>query len=332
MPERWEKWREDLHKENPDINPEYVNREGVWHHDFYRDRPTAIDGGELSYPSQDYRPSPTGTIGGFNKADLLRRGWTRTAIRRILGEPDSLIVRQGLTGPLRIDRPECVYGRERVFQAEEKCKIRFRRATEKLPPDESEFTGTPEAIAVIERADTLGSSTPPLRKLGARQRAIVALLNKIGGGPMNLTDITAEIWKVPCQLEVKRSVPRSFYESTRRAACALAARGILDSGDTEYRREFWICGCPGMPQNTAWRSMNRRTQLAGYVVKSEILCLLSDSGPKRYCDVVRILSRHRGADMSVPVCRAVKRLHRQGRIQRIVRSTPAGKTYELLSL
>ena len=139
MSKGWQEWRDDLHKDNPAINPEYVNKKGVWHHDFYRDRPTAINGGGLFYPSQDDRPVPTGTIGGFNKADLLRSGWTRTSIKRILGEPDFRVLRQGLFGPLRKDRPECVYTRERVLAAEKDGKIRFRQAPKRRDPSETDY-------------------------------------------------------------------------------------------------------------------------------------------------------------------------------------------------
>jgi hypothetical protein len=70
----------------------------------------------------------TGAWGGYNKADLLRRGWTRTAIARILGEPDRRLPRQ----EFRRDRPECIYERARVEAAEEAGLIRYRKAGKHL--------------------------------------------------------------------------------------------------------------------------------------------------------------------------------------------------------
>jgi hypothetical protein len=70
--------------------------------------------------------------GSVNKAFLLKRGWTRTAIKRILGEPDRRITMRAH----RKDRPECRYDVRRVLAAEEAGKIRFRRAPEE--PDEAD--------------------------------------------------------------------------------------------------------------------------------------------------------------------------------------------------
>jgi len=52
--------------------------------------------------------------GFVNKAQLIERGWTRTAIKRLLGEPDH----RTLTGNCNKDRPECCYDTERVLQVE----------------------------------------------------------------------------------------------------------------------------------------------------------------------------------------------------------------------
>ena len=103
-----------------------------WHHDFYRDRPGEDENGNIRYPSRDFKLSTAGACAGFNKADLRRRGWTRTAIKRILGEPDSqTLVRRNF----RKDRPECVYSKERVIEAEERGVIRYR-ASDRLHVDE----------------------------------------------------------------------------------------------------------------------------------------------------------------------------------------------------
>jgi hypothetical protein len=61
--------------------------------------------------------------GSVNKKFLLNRGWTRTAITRILGEPDRRLPMR----KFRHDRPECRYDVARVLAAEVAGKIRFRR-------------------------------------------------------------------------------------------------------------------------------------------------------------------------------------------------------------
>lgn len=327
MSERWEKWREDLRKDNPEINPEYVNRKGVWHHDFYRDRPTALNGGGLSYPSQDDRPAPTGAIGGFNKADLLRRGWTRTSIKRILGQPDHRMLRQGLMGPLRNDRPECVYGRERVLSAERDGRIRFRKASERTPPDERDFEDLATEVEVAQ--DPAPIESP--KKIGTRQRALLAVLNERGGGPMNLTDIAACIWQSIARPDAQ-GIPRSFYESTRRAACDLAARGVLLSEDCSYRRRFWTVNAadrPPSPKNL-WNFTKGKRQTPGSVVERRVLNILGGGALRRYSDVLRGL-RMDGMD-SVQMSRAVAHLSSQGKIRRIVKTTKAGGKYEVLGL
>jgi hypothetical protein len=61
-----------------------------------------------------------------NRAWLLERGWTRTAIQRILGEPDLKEVHK--------DRIEYLYDIARVLQAEESGPIRYRKSrTDYLP-------------------------------------------------------------------------------------------------------------------------------------------------------------------------------------------------------
>jgi hypothetical protein len=55
----------------------------------------------------------------FNQAELIERGWTRTAIRRILGEPDRRIADQAFA--------ETKYLASRVYCAEQAGATRYRR-------------------------------------------------------------------------------------------------------------------------------------------------------------------------------------------------------------
>src|SRR5690242_7174637 len=83
------------------------------------------------------RPSLQG-YGSVNKALLLQRGWTRTAIKRILGEPDRRITLRRR----RKDRPECLYDVARVQAAEEAGVIRFRRVPDRNREDPGDVTRT----------------------------------------------------------------------------------------------------------------------------------------------------------------------------------------------
>lgn len=86
--------------------------------------------------------------GSVNKAFLLRRGWTRTAIKRLLGEPDRRLVMRRF----RKDRPECRYDMTRVLAAERAGKIRYRAAPQRRVPTWKEFQAAgglrPEAVEV----------------------------------------------------------------------------------------------------------------------------------------------------------------------------------------
>jgi hypothetical protein len=64
----------------------------------------------------------------------LRRGWTRTAIKRVLGEPDLRIPQE-----FRQDRPECLYSMARVSEAEGGGCIRFRKTPVRRDPVEADF-------------------------------------------------------------------------------------------------------------------------------------------------------------------------------------------------
>jgi hypothetical protein len=80
-------------------------------------------GANLDDEQYQLRSAPYQAEGGsVTKAALLRRGWTRTAIVRILGEPDRRIIRRDH----RRDRPECRYDIQRVLKAEEDKESRFR--------------------------------------------------------------------------------------------------------------------------------------------------------------------------------------------------------------
>jgi hypothetical protein len=71
-------------------------------------------------------------VASVNKAFLLKRGWTRTAIKRILGEPDRKILMRRRWR----NRPECRYDMARVTAAEEAGHIRFRQKSAPKVPDE----------------------------------------------------------------------------------------------------------------------------------------------------------------------------------------------------
>jgi len=132
MEDFWEEWREQLSETQPGVKPDYSNRLGVWHHDFFRERITR-DCGDMKRgwrrPSLGYE-GPTIFDGGYCKAGLLRRGWTRTAIKRILGEPD-----WHLYGGYGKGKEVCMYSTERVMAAEEKGVIRYRRFNPKEPEE-----------------------------------------------------------------------------------------------------------------------------------------------------------------------------------------------------
>jgi len=131
----WERWHQNLHQEHPEeVEVEYSNRSGEWGQDFLR-QPLRLENGVTLTSSSMY--SPLAGYGWYNKAALRRRGWTRTAIRRILGDPDRTLTRKRYP-----KRPECLYDEERVLKAEEEHahagKVRFRKRS--APRDESLFS------------------------------------------------------------------------------------------------------------------------------------------------------------------------------------------------
>ena len=133
MSDFWEEWRRRLAEDNPDVKPEYTNRLGIWHHDFRRERPTHLDNGELSYPSRDYIGAGI-FEGGISKAGLFSRGWTRTAINRILGTPD-----YRLRNAYGTHRAMAMYRLDRVKAAEDQGPIRYRNARRDKEPDADEI-------------------------------------------------------------------------------------------------------------------------------------------------------------------------------------------------
>ncbi len=73
---------------------------------------------------KDNDPSVFALAGSsVNKRFLLTRGWTRTSIKRILGEPDRRLALRRY----RKDRPECRYDLAQVLAAEAAGLIRFRK-------------------------------------------------------------------------------------------------------------------------------------------------------------------------------------------------------------
>jgi len=83
-----------------------------------------------------------------NKAWLLERGWTRTAIQKILGEPDAKEVHK--------DRTEYLYDVARVLQAEERGPTRYRRA-------ETNYLPGPSAPADLKQK-MLDAGSPSARR------------------------------------------------------------------------------------------------------------------------------------------------------------------------
>jgi hypothetical protein len=98
-----------------------------------------VDGVPLYGPDVEKAEALKREHATVNKAFLLERGWTRTAIKRFLGEPDRRLVRVDF----RKDRPECRYDMRRVIEAERTGRIRFRAAGDRCWPGR----GVPKAVA-----------------------------------------------------------------------------------------------------------------------------------------------------------------------------------------
>lgn len=86
--------------------------------------------------------------GSVNKAFLLKRGWTRTAIKRILGEPDSRIA----MAQFRKDRPECRYSMVRVLAAEKDGRLRYRQAPTRRDPSETDYWESADQVLCEPRS------------------------------------------------------------------------------------------------------------------------------------------------------------------------------------
>ncbi len=240
---------------------------------------------------------------GFTQARLLRRGWSRVAIKRNLGEPD---IR-------RAAPPANIYSVGRVLELEAAGKKRFRRAPQRPVPDEPAHREEPAGAKVRGAA---------VKKLGKRQRSILGVLEQ-SGHPMELGGIVAASWGEVHGPD-EGDVSRSFYESIRRAASELELRELINSEGDNYRRWFRF----GPPAGSIFRG--GRKQIPRSAVETKILQFLSE-GRKRYSDVARIVARHLNGS-PVAVCRAVKYLERCGKLQRILKTTPLGGSYELLEL
>ena len=102
------------------------------------------------------------TYGCVNKSFLLARGWTRTAIKRILGDPDRRLVMRGRPP----SRPECLYDVKRVREAERRGPSRFRRPPHRNDQEQQEETTVLKRCAYIycRREFTLRRSTGRPRK------------------------------------------------------------------------------------------------------------------------------------------------------------------------
>jgi hypothetical protein len=61
------------------------------------------------------------------KKELIARGWTLTAIDRVLGEPDRRLAVRAVKHAVRKDRPECRYDIARVLAAEAAGNTRIRK-------------------------------------------------------------------------------------------------------------------------------------------------------------------------------------------------------------
>jgi len=100
-----------------------------------------------------------------NKAFLIERGWTRTSIKRILGEPD----RRLPMVQFRKDRPECRYSMDRVMAAENAGSVRFREAGDRFMPS----IQAPEDLAeAMVSAKSARERRRILRKWAERQDMI----------------------------------------------------------------------------------------------------------------------------------------------------------------
>jgi hypothetical protein len=70
----WEQWRKQLSQDSRGlVSPAYTNKTGAWHPNFRVGEAEAGEDGELHYPSNEPGISVAGGLGGFNKADLIRR-------------------------------------------------------------------------------------------------------------------------------------------------------------------------------------------------------------------------------------------------------------------
>lgn len=237
---------------------------------------------------------------GFTQARLLRMGWSRTAIRRNLGEPD---IRS-------ISPPACIYSADRVLEAQKAGKARFRRAPQ-----------VPEPEGISERFEFAKQRAQTATKMGVRQRSILKVLERQDRA-VDLGEIVAILSGT--QGSATDSTDRSFYESIRRAARQLEDRGLIYSESYGYRQCYRI----GAHLNRSTAGVGRTSS---HVVEVKILQVLSGQR-KRYSDVVRIVGKHLNVDASVMVCRAVKRLALSGKVKRTLRPTPQGKVYEVLEL
>jgi len=165
------------------------------------------------------------------------------------------------------------------------------------------------------------------RGIGVRQFAILKALEEHGA--MVAVDLAVRTW------ESGSTVPYSFYESTRRAAVSLVAKGMVLSGlpaDGPRGRErakvvFWL---PGQ----APPELRRKIPKA--LFEHGVLKALS-GGPRSYSSVVYSVGAHLTQDqyeyerLRGSISLAVKRLIAAGKVRRCMGSDDLGER-EMLSV
>jgi hypothetical protein len=168
-------------------------------------------------------------------------------------------------------------------------------------------------------AETQEPPAPKPEKLGRAQRAILRVL-EAERQPLNIAELARAVWGRDL------GMPRSLYESIRRATSKLIDRGLLSSDRADgYDRRVW---------NPEWTDYRERfgfgDVISGRDVEARILYVL-DWRERRYSEMVHIVGKaYPGRDVAVAVCRAIKRLHSSGKIERMKKYTSQGKVYEVI--
>jgi hypothetical protein len=152
-------------------------------------------------------------------------------------------------------------------------------------------------------------------------------------GPRVTVDLAIDIWESIHGPD--NTTPYSFYESTRRAAVGLVAKGRVLSGKPESPRDgrlrakaiFWL------PGQTA---PELRRQIPKSVFETGVLKALAE-GPRSYADVAYYVGSHLTKDqweynrLRGSISLAITRLVAAGRIHRYMGSNDLGER-EMLSV